>query len=91
MQSEGDPAAVEALATFANRISEQRVRRDFDNDPLGTLEGIGVDVGALPDEVRDFLTDLTYEELRLLARMQQKMVDSGLYVKSQQGVSLGHL
>lgn len=90
MQSQGDPDALNELARFANLITDTRVRRDFDNDPLATLEREGVNVAALPDAVRDFLADLSYEELRLLARMQETMVASALYVETAYG-SVGHL
>ena len=90
MQSQGDPDALNELARFANLITNTRLRRDFDNDPLGTLERKGVKVEALPKAVRTFLADLSYEELRLLARMQKTMVASKLYVQTDYG-SLAHL
>jgi hypothetical protein len=90
MRSEGDPDALKELASIANLITNTRVRRDFDHDPLGTLEREGVNVDALPDPVRNFLADLSYEELRLLAHMQETMVAAGLYVETGYG-SLAHL
>lgn len=79
------------LADWANRIQEQSFRKQFDNDPAGTLKQLDPE-GVLDKEVHDFLIDLSYEELRTLARMQKTMVDAGLYVQAkEQMVSLGHL
>jgi hypothetical protein len=82
--------ALNELAKIANLITDSGVRRDFDNDPLNTLERQGVNVDALPGPVRDFLGELSYEELRLLAGMQTAMVSAGLYVDTEYG-SLAHL
>ena len=90
MEPQGNPAAVEQFAKFANLISSAHLRREFDRDPQGTLVKQGVDVDALPEPVRDFLTDLSFEELRLLARLQETMVESGLSIPTAYG-SLGHL
>jgi hypothetical protein len=86
----GDSDALNEFARFANLISSQHLRREFDSDPLGTLASNGVNVGDLPDSVRDFIADLSYEELRLLARMQDVMVGANLSVSTIYG-SLGHL
>jgi hypothetical protein len=90
MEPQGDSAAVEQFAKFANLISSVHLRREFDRDPLATLAKQGVNVDALPEPVRDFLADLSFEELRLLARLQETMVGSGLSVPTAYG-SLGHL
>jgi hypothetical protein len=87
---QGDPDARNEFARFANLITDPHVRREFDKDPLGTLERHGVNVAALPEAVRDFLADLSFEELRLLAHMQETLVDSGLFVTTPYG-SLAHL
>ena len=86
----GDSDALDEFGRFANLISSAHLRREFDSDPLGTLASNGVNVGALPDSVRDFIADLSYEELRLLARMQDVMVEANLSVPTLYG-SLGHL
>lgn len=86
---QSDPALNE-FAKFANAIGDPQVRRAFDKDPLGTLKDQGVNVGALPQSVVDFLTDLSYEELRMLANLQQTMVDADLKVQTVYG-AVGHL
>ena len=41
---------------------------------------LGADARALPPEVRAFFSELTYEELRVLAQLQETMHDQpGLY------------
>jgi hypothetical protein len=87
---QGDSDARNEFTKFANLITDPHVRREFDKDPLGTLELHGVNVPALPEEVRDFLADLSFEELRLLAHMQETLVGSGLFVTTAYG-SLAHL
>jgi hypothetical protein len=87
---QGDSDALNEFGRFANLISSERLRKEFDSDPLGTLASNGVTVGSLPDSVRDFIAELSYEELRLLARMQDVMVEANLSVPTIYG-SLGHL
>jgi hypothetical protein len=89
MEGKG-PDPVHELARFANAITDPAVRRAFDSDPLGTLDREGVSVDALPEEVRDFITDLSYEELRLLARVQKVMTNAGFGVSTPYG-SVAHL
>jgi hypothetical protein len=87
---QGDDDARNEFARFANLITDPQVRREFDKDPLGTLELRGVNISALPEPVRDFLSDLSFEELRLLAQLQETLVESGLLVTTPYG-SLAHL
>lgn len=84
MQPESDPA-VNELAKFASLITNPHQRREFTRDPLGTLAENGVNVEQLPPSVRDFLSDLSYEELRLLAKMQTAMTSGGLSVPTPYG------
>ena len=86
---ESDPA-LNALATFANLITNPHQRREFTRDPLGTLAANEVDVEQLSPSVREFLSDLSYEELRLLAKMQTAMTSGGLSVPTPYG-SCGYL
>jgi hypothetical protein len=87
---QGDSDALNEFARFANLISSAHLRREFDSDPLGTLASNGVNVGALPDSVRDFIADLSFEELRLLARLQEVMVGANLSVPTSYG-TIAHL
>ena len=88
--SGGDPAVVGELAKFANMITDPHARREFDRDPRGTLAKHDVDVDSLPQSVRDFITNLSFEELRMLAQMQQTMVAENLSVPTAYG-AVGHL
>ncbi len=87
---QGNSEGLDQLAKFANLIVDPVVRREYDKHPLKTLAEHGVDVDALPAPVRDFLLDLTYEELRVLAHMQETMVTQGLSVSTVYG-SVAHL
>ena len=65
---------------LGNVIADPTLRDAFSTDPDGTLEGQGVDKGAIPDEVLDTLRELSPEELRLLGRFReplQRAVDQG--------------
>jgi hypothetical protein len=81
--SQQNPASPElmALAHFAEAIADPDParRRAFANDPLGELDNAlaphGLSRSDLPDEVQDFINSLSYEELRLLGRLQNTMVD----------------
>lgn len=90
IQSQGDPDALNELARFADLITDRDVRRAFDSDPIGTLKDRGVNVDALPPAVLEFFADLSYEELRLLARLQETMVASRLSVETGYG-TVAHL
>jgi hypothetical protein len=79
--SQQNPAPPEllALAHFAVSIADPAKRRAFATDPLGELDNAlqphGLSRANLPQEVQDFIDSLSYEELRLLARLQTTMVD----------------
>jgi hypothetical protein len=86
---QGNSEGLDQLAKFANLIVDPVVRKNYDKHPLKTLSEHGVDVDALPAPVRDFLLDLTYEELRVLAHMQETMVTQGLFTSTVYG-SVAH-
>lgn len=81
--SQQNPASPEliALAHFAEAIADPDParRRAFADDPLGELDRAlaphNLSRGDLPSEVQDFIDSLSYEELRLLGRLQTTMVD----------------
>jgi hypothetical protein len=63
-----------ALALLAQVLSDPQKRRAFADDPAGTLETeLGDAKNDLPPKVRAFFSDLTYEELRVLAQLQKTM------------------
>lgn len=80
--SQQNPAAPEllALAHFAAAVGDPDParRRALAADPLGELDNVlrphGLSRDDLPQEVRELIDSLSYEELRLLARLQTTMV-----------------
>jgi hypothetical protein len=72
-----------ALALFAEAIADPARRRANVEDPLQlmkqSLSDHGHDFDALDDDVKeafmDLFGDLSYEELRMLGRLQAKMVE----------------
>jgi hypothetical protein len=78
--SQNPPAQV-ALALFAEALADPVRRRSATNDPLDLMKSSlslrGHDFDALEPEVQeafvDLFGDLSYEELRLLARLQTKL------------------
>ena len=74
-------ARTRAVALIAAVISDPEKRRAFAEDPNGTIDAeLGADAKALPPKVRAFFSELTYEELRVLAQLQQTMKgQEGLY------------
>jgi hypothetical protein len=80
--SENPPAQV-ALALFAEAIADPVKRRGSANEPLDlmkeALKAHGHDFGTLDADVQsafvDLFGDLSYEELRMLGRLQAKLVE----------------
>jgi hypothetical protein len=71
-----------ALAAFAAAISSPETRRLFENNEISLEKMIkdkdnGADADALPQEVRSFLNNLTSEEMRLLSRFEETLVNGG--------------
>ena len=63
-----------ALALLAQVLSDPEKRRAFADDPAATLDSeLGVAKNDLPPKVRAFFSELTYEELRVLAQLQKTM------------------
>jgi hypothetical protein len=85
-----------ALALLAQVLSDPEKRRAFADDPAGTLDAeLGDAKNDLPPKVRAFFSELTYEELRVLAQLQKTMKGvEGLFeeVATDRGVAtLGKL
>jgi hypothetical protein len=78
-------ARARAVALIAKVISDPEKRRAFAEDPNTTIDAeLGDDAKALPPKVRAFFSELTYEELRVLAQLQQTMKgQEGLYEEFQ--------
>lgn len=63
-----------ALALLAEVLSDPGKRRRFAEHPEKTLnDELGDAAKDLPPKVRAFFSDLTYEELRVLADLQKTM------------------
>ena len=71
--------AKKALAVVAEVVSNADKRRDLAERPEETLahelQQQGASLDDLPEPVQKFFADLTYEELRVLARLQETMAD----------------
>ena len=85
MSEQGNPsreqkdAALLALARLAETIGDPQTRRRFaSNNSADFLDEAMAEVNDLTDEVKDefrrLFGDLTFEELRLLARLQETML-----------------
>jgi hypothetical protein len=78
-----NPPAQVALALFAEAIADPMKRRASSNDPLALMKDALAehdhDFDELDDDVKDafieLFGDLSYEELRLFAKLQSRMVE----------------
>ena len=78
-----NPPEQVALALFAEAIADPVTRRDNQGDPLSLMKQRLIDHGHDFDDLdsdvqaafMDLFGDLTYEELRMLGRLQAKMVE----------------
>lgn len=91
--------AKKALAIVAEVLRDPDKRRDLADRPEETLahelQQQGSSLDDLPQPVQRFIADLTYEELRVLARLQETMADLpedyGLTEHVQHGATLAKL
>ena len=71
--------AQKALAVVAEVLRDPDKRRDLAERPEETLahelQQQGASLDDLPEPVQKFFADLTSEELRVLARLQETMAD----------------
>ncbi len=78
VQSENGDAA-RLLSEIASRVlADPERRRAFVDDPAGTLRRAGIDADAVPDAVLKTLTALSFDELGVVARVNESLVDAGL-------------
>jgi hypothetical protein len=80
--------AERAHAIFIEAIRDPHRRRQLAEHPQETFEEAGVDFDELPAELQQLLRDLSYEELRLLARMNDTLEASGLIEQRQSASGL---
>jgi DNA-binding MarR family transcriptional regulator len=80
--------AEQAHAVFTEAIRDPHRRRQLAEHPQETFEEAGVDFDQLPADLQQLLKDLSYEELRLLARMNDTLEASGLIEQRQSASGL---
>ena len=71
-------AAAKAYLVFNEAIADPDRRRALAERPEETFRDAGVKFGDLPAGVRSFLKDLSYEELRVLARYNATLEKANL-------------
>lgn len=79
--SQGDPEALAALAQLLDELAEPTDRKRFFSDPQQFLGPKN-----LPDNVKGFLGDLSYDELRVLVRTCEQMKLANLSFELPGGV-----
>jgi len=79
--------ALQALGKLLNEeLADPKGRKQFFADPHDRLGDLG-----LPAEVVEFFSDLSYEELRLLARTSERMSQANLTYELPDGGRLSFL
>jgi len=79
--------ALQGLARLLNEeLADPKGRKEFFADPHRRLGELG-----LPAEVAEFFSDLSYEELRLLARTSERMSQANLAYELPDGGRLSFL
>jgi hypothetical protein len=89
-EEQGLGPAKQALAVFADAVTDAEWRARFAKDPDGALAERNVAPGDIPDNVMDFLKSLSEEELQLVGRLGSVMIDAGLYERMDRGVLFWH-
>jgi hypothetical protein len=77
--------AATELAKLADLIADPVQRKAFDSDPDGTLDRSDVNPEAIPENVLNTLKGLSQQELRLVARLNSRLIESGLSVDVADG------
>jgi hypothetical protein len=81
-QDHDDRAGVHAISMIAvSVLGDAAMRKSFSADPLGTLERAGIDYGTVPKEFLDVLADMSYEELTVVSRVVESMIDLGISIQ----------
>jgi hypothetical protein len=79
---EASDEAKAALVKLAQVISDPDQRKAFQDDAASAL---GRDYDALPQTVRDGFEGLSLEELELLSRVCDRLVEAGFYIELPSG------
>ena len=72
-----------SLRQLATVFSDAERRKAFANDPESALSDAGVDVAALPEDLRSTLFSLSHEELETISRVGQSLTDAGVSREDQ--------
>jgi hypothetical protein len=82
-QGQYGQAEVEAISQLAlNVLAKTPVRKSFAADPMGTLQRAGIDPDSLPEEFLNVLADMSYEELTVVSRVTDSMIDAGISIQT---------
>jgi hypothetical protein len=81
LSPEPSPEAMAAVARLSAMIADPEMRRAFVADPSGTLERAGVNAEYVPQPLLESITSLGEEELELLARVCEDLIEAGFYVE----------
>jgi hypothetical protein len=85
---EGDPgAALIALAKFSELIQDESWRQRFAEAPQQVADDAGIDMSALPKA----LTDMSGDELTVVADVCKELTAEGLYLSLPGGGTLCYL
>jgi hypothetical protein len=76
--STGQGASSEAFAKLGHVLRDAKQRKAFWLDPAKVLREVGVDPEDIPEDVRETLHDLSYEELRVLGRVNASLDAAGV-------------
>jgi len=74
-------AVVSELAKMAEVLRESGTRNSFMEDPKGALERAGVNTAAIPSSVLDTLSGMTDEELGVVVRFNDALVNAGVVIE----------
>ncbi len=83
--SEGGGASYSsrAFAELGEVLRDPKQRKSFWLDPEKALGEVGIDPNDIPAAVRETLQDLSYEELRVLARVNASLDEAGVSPEDQ--------
>ncbi|HEY7281390.1 MAG TPA: hypothetical protein VID47_07320 [Actinomycetota bacterium] len=74
----GDDGDTEDLDKLSDLLANPAKRKEFFLDPATALKAEDIDPDGIPEAFLEALTELDYDELGLLSRVNRKLVDAGL-------------
>jgi len=63
----------EVVASLARHLESSAFRRSFSADALGALATVNIEAAQLPAQLLDALSPLSYDELTMLAMLNEKL------------------